>query len=193
MSEGKMLSNYLISTTLQKVLRFLLMYPGRLCYEREIARGARVSYGSANYILNKLHKEGILQRKTEGRMCHYSIDMSNPFIKELKILNNLLLLEPLLQSLKRYARKVVLYGSWASGTDTQESDIDLYIVAAEKDKVLSIIKKYSYSSKVNGKKIQAIIDTPVDLLKKEKREKVFMDQVEQGNILWEREIDENNL
>ena len=143
--------------------------------------------------ISTLHKKGFLERKSEGRMCHYSIDMSNPFIKEFKILNNLLFIEPLLESLKLHTRKVVLYGSWASGTDTQESDIDLYIVTTEKDKVKSIIEKYSYSNKVAGKKIQVVIDTPVNLLKKDKREKVFMDQVEQGKVLWEREIDEDNL
>jgi len=188
-----MLSKYLIATNAQRVLRFLLMHSGGLCYEREIARRAKISYGSANYILNQLYKKSILQRKTEGRMCYYSIDASNPYIKAFKILNNLLLVEPLIENLKPHARKVVLYGSWVSGTDSEESDIDLFIVTTDKDRVKAIIDKYSYPNETAQKKIQAVIYTPTDLLMKNKREKVFMNQIEQGKLLWEKEIDENNL
>lgn len=188
-----MLSKYLIFTNPQKVLRFLLMHSGKLCYEREIARGAKISYGSANYVLNRLYKQGLIQRKSEGRMCYYSIDMSNPYIKELKILNNLLLVEPLIEKLKPCTHKITLYGSWAEGTDTEKSDIDLFIVSSDEDKVKSLINKYSYSNKVGNRKIQAIINTPADLLNRDKREKVFMNQVEQGKIIWEREIDEDNV
>ena len=127
-----MFSKHLVFTNPQKVLRFLLVYSGKLCYEREIARGARISYGSANYVLNQFYKQGLVQKKTEGRMCYYSIDISNPYIKEIKILNNLLLIEPLIEKLKSWAHKIILYGSWAQGTDTQESDIDIFVVTSDK-------------------------------------------------------------
>ncbi len=188
-----MLSKYLIFTNPQKVLKFLLMHSGKSCYEREIARGSKISYGSANYVLNQFYKGGLVQRKSEGRMYFYSLNMSNPFIMEFKILNNLLLLEPLIEKLKLYTHKIIVYGSWASGNDTEESDIDLFIISSDEDKVSSIIDKYSYSNKVANRKIQAVINTPADLLHREHREKVFMDQVEQGKILWEREINEDNL
>lgn len=188
-----MIAEYLISTNVQKVLKFLLMHSGKRCYEREIARGTKISYGSANKVLNQLHKRGLIQRKTEGRMCYYAIDMSNPYIKEFKILNNLLLLEPLVDKLKPYARKIVLYGSWAEGSDTEDSDIDLFIVASDDDKVRSIVKQFSFSKKSANRKIQAVISTPAELINQDKKEKVFMDEVKRGRILWEREIDEDNL
>ncbi|MFH1868488.1 MAG: nucleotidyltransferase domain-containing protein [Candidatus Omnitrophota bacterium] len=188
-----MLSKYLISTNAQKVLGFLLINSSKACYEREVARGAKISYGSANHILNQLRRKGLIQRKTEGRMCYYSIDKSNPYLKELKNLGNILLVEPLVEKLKPYAHKVILYGSWAEGTDTEESDIDLFIVSSDEDKVKSIIDKHSYSNKTANRKIQAIISSPAALLSKDKRDKVFMDQVKRGKTLWEREIDEDNL
>ncbi len=187
-----MLSKYLIFTNPQKILKFL-MHSGKPCYEREIARGANISYGSANHVLNQFYKKGFVQRKSEGRMYFYSLNISNPFIKEFKILNNLLLLESLIEKLKLYCHKVILYGSWSSGDDTAESDIDLFIITSDEDKARSIIDKYSYSNKVANRKIQAVINTPTDLLHREQRDKVFMDQVEQGKILWEREINEDNL
>ena len=188
-----MVHECLISTNAQKVLQFLLMHSGKMCYEREIARGTNISYGSANKVLNQLYKKGLIQRKNEGRMCYYATDISNPYIKEFKILSNLLLIEPLVEKLKPYSHKIVLYGSWAQGADTEASDIDIFIVTSDEDKVKSIINKFSFSQKVADRKIQAVINTPADLLDQDIRENVFRKEVEQGKILWEKEINEDNL
>jgi len=188
-----MISEYLISTNPQKVLKYLLMHPGKNCYEREIARGTKISYGSANKVLNQLYKRGLIQKKTEGRMCYYSIDMFNPYIKEFKILNNLLLMEPLIEKLKPHSYRIILYGSWAEGVDAAASDIDLYIVASDEKKVKSIISKYSDSRAIGNRKIQAVIDTPADLLEHDKKEEVFKEEIEEGKILWWKEINEDNL
>lgn len=188
-----LVSKYLVSTNPQKILKFLLLRPGKNCYEREVARGAGISYGSANYVLNRLYKQGFIQKKSEGRMCYYSIDLYSPYIKEFKILNNILLIEPLIEKLKPHTHKIILYGSWAKGTDNERSDIDLFIVTSNKDEVVSIINNYSYSKKVDNRKVQAIINTPVDLLNKNRKEEVYLGQVAQGKILWEKKINEDNF
>jgi len=188
-----MIPEYIVSTNMQKALKFLMLHPGKMCYEREIARGAKISYGSANRILNQLYKNKILQRKKEGRMCYYAVDMTNPYLKEFKILCNMLLIEPLIEKLKPYTRKVVLYGSWARGLDEETSDIDLFIVTSNKEKIRSIIDRYSRSSKLGHREIQAVINTPAELLSQDKREKVFREELEGGRVLWEMEINEDNL
>lgn len=188
-----MICEYLISTNVQKVLQFLLMHSGKMCYEREIARGTNISYGSANKILNQLYKKRLIQRKKEGRMCYYAVDLFNPYIKEFKILSNLLLIEPLIEKLKPYSHKIILYGSWAKGTDTETSDIDIFIITSDEEKIKSIVNKFSVSQKIADRKIQAIISTPADLLKHDDRDKIFRKEVEQGKILWEKEINEDNL
>ncbi len=134
-----MLLDYVISTNIQKVLRFLSLNHGKLCYEREIAKGAGVSYGSANSVLRKLHKDGLLERINNGRMCYYRLDVSGPFVKEYKMLVNISMLEPVVDKLKPFSRKVVLYGSWGEGNDTEESDIDLFVVSPDE----AIVKKLS--------------------------------------------------
>lgn len=188
-----MLSKDIIFTNPQKVLGYLLLHPKKTCYEREIARATKISYGSANHVLNYLYKKGFIKRDTKGKMCFYSIDLSNPYIRELKILYNLLLIEPLIERLKAHSCKIVLYGSWANGADTEDSDIDLFIVTSDEEKVRSIINKYSYSDELENRKIQPVIYTPEDLLKRDPEEKIFLSEVEQGKVLWERDINENNL
>ncbi|MBU4346046.1 MAG: nucleotidyltransferase domain-containing protein [Candidatus Omnitrophica bacterium] len=126
-------------------------------------------------------------------MCFYSIDESNPYLREFKVLSNLLLIEPLVEKLKRLSHKIILFGSWAEGADTEDSDIDLFIISSEKEKVLSVVNKFSYSAKLYNRKIQPIISRPEELLKKGKEERVFLEQVEKGKVLWEREINEDIL
>ncbi|MBU0896832.1 MAG: winged helix-turn-helix domain-containing protein, partial [Candidatus Omnitrophica bacterium] len=117
-----MVSKYLIFGNPQKILNYLLLSSGKSCYEREIARGAKISYGSANNILNDLYRKGIVERKTEGRMNYYMVNLSNPYIQEFKILINMLLLEPLIEKLKPYTHKIVMFGSWSWGGDIEKSD-----------------------------------------------------------------------
>lgn len=188
-----MISDDIIATNTQKVIRYLLLHCGKPCFEREIARGAKISYGSANSVLRQLYKKKLIQKKTEGKMCFYSTDLTNPYIKEVKILNNLLLIEPLIEKLKPYSHKIILYGSWSNGTDAENSDIDIFIISSDEEKVRSIIGKFSYSSTVGNHKIQAVIKSPADFLRRDSRETVFLNEVEKGKILWEREINEDNL
>jgi len=188
-----MFNPYLISTNHQKVLRFFVLHPGQSFYEREIARKADLSPSSTHHVLVRLYRAGAINRKQNGRMYFYSIDKTNPYLKEFKVLANLLLLELLVERLKRLSHKIVLFGSWAEGSDTEDSDIDLFIVSSEKEKVLSVVNKFSYSTKLYNRKIQPIISRPEELLKKGKEEKVFLEQVEKGKVLWEREINEDIL
>jgi len=123
-------------------------------------------------------------------MYFYSINKTDPYLKEFKILANLLLIEPLVEKLKRLSYRIVLFGSWAQGNDVEDSDIDLFIVSSEKEKVLFLVNKFSYSTKLYKRKIQPIINSPEELLKRDRQGKVFLEQVEKGKVLWEREIDE---
>ena len=188
-----MINPYLISTNYQKILKFLLLNLEHSFYEREIARKAGLSPSSTHYVLTHLYRSRLINRKQNGRMYFYSIDRTNPYLKEFKVLANMLLLEPLVENLKGLTHKIVLFGSWAQGDDALDSDIDIFIVSSEKEKVLSIVNKFSHSAKLYNRKIQPIINRPEELLKKDKREKVFLEQVEKGKILWEKEINEDNF
>ncbi len=185
-----MINPYLISTNYQKVLKFFVLHPGQSFYEREIARKALLSPSSAHCVLINLYRAGLVKRKQNGRMRFYSVDMANPYLKEFKVLANLLLIEPLVERLKGLSRKIVLFGSWAQGNDTHDSDIDLFIVSSEKEKALFVVNKFSYSARLYNHKVQAVVSSPEELIKRDKQDRVFFEQVENGNILWEKEINE---
>ena len=188
-----MINPYLISTNYQKVLRFLLLRPGQSFYEREIARIAALSPSSVHYALARLHRDKLIRRKQNGRMCFYSLDIANPYLKEYKVMVNLLLIEPLVEKLMRISHKIVLFGSWADGSDTEDSDIDLFVVTSEKANVTSIIRKFSNSADIGSHRVQAAIYSPDELLERDKQDEVFLKEIEKGKILWERDINEDNL
>lgn len=77
-------------------------------------------------------------------MHFYSVDSSKPAIIELKKLINLLLIEPLIESLKDISSQVVLYGSCAQGADTSKSDLDLFIVSSNRERVAEVINNFSF-------------------------------------------------
>jgi predicted nucleotidyltransferase len=88
-------------------------------------------------------------------MIFYSANMSNPEIKEFKVYINVLELNPLIQKIKDHSDKIILYGSCAEGTDAEKSDIDLFILTGEKEKVMNEIRKF----KIDRKIVPVIMDS----------------------------------
>ena len=130
-----MLQRHLIATINQKVLSLLAKFSDQEFYERQVARRLGISYGSANRALNELYSSGAVTRRREGKMYFYSIDTSTAAVIEFKKLINLMLVEPLVEELRKMSNRVVLYGSCALGTDTSESDLDLFVVSNSKEDV----------------------------------------------------------
>ncbi|MFO7773405.1 MAG: nucleotidyltransferase domain-containing protein [Dehalococcoidia bacterium] len=192
-SKKDMLQPHLISTINQKVLSLLVKFSDREFYEREVSRKLGISAGSANRALNKLFSSGVVRRRQEGKMYFYSIDSSNAVLTEFKKMVNLVLIEPLVEELKRISSRVVLYGSCALGTDTAESDMDLFVVSNGKKDVSNAISSFSFPRGFEGIHIQSVIRTPVELLEAGESERTFMEEVERGIVLWEKAASESRI
>ncbi len=188
-----MFENFVISTNHQKVLSFLAKFSDQEFYEREIARKVGISTGSTNKVLNDLFSNGLLKRRQEGKMNFYVIDKTSPIFKYFKILNNILLILPLVEKLKSFTKKIVLYGSCADGSDTSESDIDLFLVSEARERILQIIGNYSLGKGFEDIKIQPVIQGSIELLRNEKDDKEFLSLVREGIVLWERPTDESRF
>jgi hypothetical protein len=62
-------------------------------------------------------------------MNFYAADDRHPFVRQFKVLDTTARLEPLLRELRPLARRTVLFGSGAEGTNTADSDVDLFALA----------------------------------------------------------------
>jgi len=188
-----MLNLHIIATVNQRVLSFLTKFSDKEFYERQIARKIGIAYGSANRALNDLHSTDAIKRRQEGKMYFYSVDFSNAAIIEFKKLINIMLVEPLTEELKNISSRIVLYGSCAQGIDTSHSDLDLFIVSNDKERVTEVISNFSFPQGFEDIHIQPIIKSPAELLEAGESEQAFLEEVEQGVILWERVANEPRI
>jgi len=192
-SKYNMLQSHLISTINQKVLSLLAKFSDQEFYEREVARKLGIATGSANRALNELYSTGAITRKKEGKMYFYSIDSSNVALTEFKKMVNLMLTEPLVEKLKKMSSRIILYGSCALGTDTSESDMDLFVVSNSKEDASNVISGFTCPRGFENIHIKPVIRTSVELLEGGESERTFMEEVERGIVLWERVASESRV
>ena len=188
-----MLHPYIVTTNNQKVLSLLAKFSDQEFYERQVARRLGISYGSANRGLNELFSSGAVTRRRQGKMYFYSIDSSTAAVIEFKKMINLMLVEPLVEELKKMSNRIVLYGSCGLGTDTSESDMDLFVVSSSKEDVSNAISDFKFPRGYENIHVQSVIRTPVELLEGGESERTFMEEVDRGIVMWERVASESRL
>ena len=169
------------STVEQKILDFLCKHPHESFYGAEIALRTLLSKGGTNQALRKMAEEGLLKTEKKGRMVFYGVDPQSAIVKQFKILKNVDFVDPLIDPLRKLAQTIVLFGSRASGEDSQDSDMDLFIVSRDAEKIKSILLKGALKDK-----IQLIVKTPQEYAEFEKKEPVLYGEIKKGIILWEK-------
>jgi predicted nucleotidyltransferase len=173
-----------ITPTLMRVFEFLMSDPMREYHQREVARSAKVSAGSANRILRLLADLGLLNRRRRGRMVFYKLDAGDPVVRQFKALLNVYSLKPLLYALKRRSRRIVLFGSSAQGTDVKESDMDFFVLTSDKNSVRNEISEFNRKSE---RKIAAIIVDANEYVKLKRNDRALYENIERGITLWPAE------
>jgi predicted nucleotidyltransferase len=172
-----------ITPTLLKILYLFHENPMQELHEREVVRKAKVSKGSANNILRKLSEIKVLNRNKRGRMVFYSLNMKNAVARQFKVLFNVYSLNELVEEIKQDCKRIILFGSCSEGTDVKESDVDLFILTNEKNRVKSIVNTYQKA----GKRIAPIIVNSNEFIKLRREDKPLYDRILKGILLWESE------
>ena len=113
-------------------------------------------------------------------MNFYTADDRHPFVRQFKVMDNLAQLEALLNELRPLARQIILFGSCAEGTNTSESDVDLFILTLERSQVMAII-----SQSRGDHHIQPVIVNTQELAALKEKDAAFFTQVKRGIVLWE--------
>lgn len=174
------MNNSLISTNAQKVLDFLIQNPGKQFLANEIQKSTKISRAGVNFALRKLAKEKFIFREKKATIYLYSIDHNDQVIKQLKVLRTAILLQPLVNKLKKISGKIILFGSCARGEDIPESDIDIFILTNSSEEVREIIETYK-----SCKKVRSIIKNSLQFVEMEKKDPVFFEEIHRGITFWE--------
>ncbi len=114
----------------QAIKEYFFIYPTAKLRVREIERTLKLPLPSVIRYCRELENEGILALHKIGSVTFYTASRSETYLVEKKFYNLRQLYESgLINHLKIELSNpaIILFGSYAKGEDTENSDIDLYI------------------------------------------------------------------
>ena len=187
------LGGLLVKTTHQKVLALFLAGPERHLYGSEISKKVRVSIGQTSKILNDLLRAGVVLKERKGKTELYSLVEMTPELRLYKTLNTVLNIAPLVNRLKPESKRIVLYGSCAQGMNTEDSDLDLFVVSGSRNQVLDILARFSPRAQYGYAVIKPVIKSPAEWAGMETSDPVFFAELQKGILLFEKSVIESRL
>jgi predicted nucleotidyltransferase len=127
------LSEVLFGKSRRAILRLFFTRPDETFHLRQVARLSGVGVGPAQRELAALTGAGILHRQPRGRQVDYRLDRSCPVFAELQalVLKTVGLADVLrdaLAPLRGRLHAAFVFGSFARGQQTRDSDVDLLVV-----------------------------------------------------------------
>lgn len=164
----------------KKIIMFLADYPEREFYSQEIANKVKGSKASASGLLKVLSRQGVIFKKVKGRMKFYQINLKSPELKKLRINSSLEKMNSLLPKIEKLSQRIILFGSASRGEQTSSSDLDLFILSRDKDKVRVALKKANV-----GSRLKPIIKAPGEWSEMEITEPEFYREIKNGIILYD--------
>jgi predicted nucleotidyltransferase len=172
---------HLFFTNYQKILKYLADRPSGEHTEKEVREATSISRAGVNFALRALVKDGLVRLQKRGKMSFYSVSLDNPLIRQIKVVINLLKIDSLVSTLKGLTERIILFGSSATGTNIEESDIDLFILTNNPKEVLKKVSAHPLTEK-----IQLVAKKPIDFMSLKKKAPVFYDEVSRGLLVWEK-------
>ena len=172
----------IIDATSTKLLAVLAEDPGRELYQREIARASSVSIGATCQKLKKLSGDEMVNSRKLGKMIFYRYNLANPVARQFKLLLNLGAVFELTRKLRDHARKVILFGSYAEGTNITASAIDIFVLTREGQKVREMARDYGDNQ---GRKVSLVIVDISEFQVLKAKYRPLYRRIMRGITLWE--------
>ena len=109
------------------------------------------------------------------------LNLKHPLIKQYRRFLNILYLYPVLEEFKKEAKKIILFGSYFEGTNTEDSDIDVFLITdSPVSKIQRIVNKFNLDDK-----LKPVIRSSVEYLRLKKEEPVFFEEINRGVVYYE--------
>lgn len=167
-----------------RVMRFLFL-SGQGFHLKEIARRTKTSPATVSKLLAGLLKDGLIKKQIVGNAHIFKADTENPIARGLKVLINLLLLQQQnivekILGVDENAHTIVLYGSFANGTNDNKSDLDLLIITNSKTKFDSVARQLE--NKI-GVPVNIGVFSMLDWKKCRQKNKPFYDSIKTNHFV----------
>ncbi len=165
-----MLEMLFTSSTRVKILTEILLNSDREYHIRELSRLIGISPIYVQKELKNLQELGLLVSRKKGNMVLYTLDKDSTIADDLKriFLKTEGVGTELFRNLdKKKIQYALIYGSFAKGTETTKSDIDLLVIGdVDEDLVLRSISK---TEKRIARQINYLLWTPKEFVQKAKQ------------------------
>jgi hypothetical protein len=163
------------------LLTFLSRHPEEEFYTKDLAGRIDGSVSGCHSALAGLLTDELVHRRKDGGNVYWKAKMDNPSIVNFKVFINIQQLRGILGRIKDLSRKVVLFGSCATGMDTHRSDIDLLVVTNESDTVSNLLRDI----RVDGRPLSPLMMTPSRLFEIKDDDRALYEEVRAGITLWD--------
>lgn len=170
-----------------KILAFLFLNRQELIHQSKISELTGLRRIQVQRALKRLLDEEIIKEYKQGNMVCYKLQEDHPLLPDLKniLYKTILIVEPFKKAFEDCAEKIDLafiYGSFASGSETAESDIDVLIVGGLGLKEVS--KYLSPVAKQLQREINPVVYSKAEFLKKIERKDHFLTSVMSSKKIW---------
>lgn len=139
-----MMEEYNINHTTLKILGLYRTDYGRSLHLREISRQTKVDVKAVQLQLKRLEKINVVSSVLKGRNKEYSLNLGNSITKYYMVMaetfasiiylrRNFLIKKTVSEIGNLIEGTMVLFGSFARGQVTKESDIDIFVVSGKKN------------------------------------------------------------
>ena len=168
----------------ERILLEFFRKPGTKAHVREMARRVGAAPATVGAELGNLERLGLLHTETVGRSLVYSIDERSKLIPEVrslvqKTLGTEALINQSLSSLPG-VESAYLFGSYASGKERRDSDIDLLIVG--RPDRLALSERLAPVERALGREVNVVVRTKSELTRRSRAD-AFWRRVLSGRLV----------
>jgi len=158
-----------------KVLIYIADDPYRKFYLRELSKKLKISPSSVKKALDRLSKYNLIKENKFGNLRIISGNMEEILLKHIKLTKNIEFIQPLIKKILP-ATSIILYGSFAKGENTKQSDIDICVITNRK-------KDYDFHD-FKSHNLQIMLLSPVKWKENKKSNPAYIREVMQGVLLY---------
>jgi len=167
----------LFSKEKERIIEFFLDNPTKQLKVRESAKLLKSSPAYVSQCLKILSEKGIIKNGI--------VDVSHPYTRGLKILFNIkkLVDKKIIKKLKKLeALGAGVYGSWATGTNYEDSDLDIWIKVNKHPGEIKVATVSNEIRKILRKNVQILILTPERIERLKNSDQIFYYSLVFGSI-----------
>jgi len=137
--------------------------------------------------LQRLREAELIEEYQQGKMVYYKLRNNHPVLIDLKniLYKTFLLAEPFKNAFNKFTQQIdcaFIYGSFANGTETGQSDIDLFIVGNfSLKKISSVITPIA---KQLQREVNPVLYSKAEFISKVRAKEHFITSVMHSKKLW---------